>query len=383
MPTELQLIIKRELLRTVRNNLFLSAIALILVLGVVSIVFYHKIESIYLLIWFFSNVLIVTVRQFLINDYNNALDEKRINKVDKKFKLLTLLSVTLISCMFVVLALFSSAYEEAFLGMIIAGLSSGSVMILSYDTKLIRNYLIIMIVPFALVILFTDVPSYKYLSFLMFLFLVMLVLFSKRYNRNMIDSIKAQQAILQAKKALELSQKKIERLAYYDTLTNLPNRTTLYEHLKLHLSKLHRNKQYGAIFFIDLDKFKEINDTVGHSVGDEVLKQFAKIIKTTLRNEDLIARFGGDEFIVLLATQKNDYASIQRLTFTVAQKIHDAMRTPIIAKEHSLVIRGSIGIKIIAPDETNIEHILSHADMAMYAAKQSADTQTSLFKNNL
>lgn len=158
----------------------------------------------------------------------------------------------------------------------------------------------------------------------------------------------------------------IERLAYYDALTNLPNRTLLQDRANIALSKAKRNKSKFAILFLDLDHFKLINDTLGHNVGDELLIHIANQLKNILRQSDSISRIGGDEFIILLSEIKSDEdASI------IANKILSTLNTEHQISSNKLHISTSIGIAIYPQNGTNLEELMTKADTAMYDAKKN------------
>ncbi len=168
----------------------------------------------------------------------------------------------------------------------------------------------------------------------------------------------------ETQKLLAEQTRKLRHQAHHDTLTNLPNRTLFQDRLTQCIIHAKRNKQKFSLLFIDLDQFKKINDTLGHDIGDKVLIQTAKRLKKVLREEDTLSRLGGDEFTVIL----RDIASIQDAS-TVAQKIIDALNSPICIDAHDLHVTSSIGISIYPDDATTESNLIKYADIAMYKAK--------------
>lgn len=160
-------------------------------------------------------------------------------------------------------------------------------------------------------------------------------------------------------------QTSLTHAAHHDPLTELPNRLLLLDRLQQSIKKTQREKKHLALLYIDLDKFKPINDTLGHAVGDEVLKAVAKRLRKNIRAMDSVARIGGDEFIVLMESVSN----LQDVK-SMAKKMNHALQQPIHYNNHELVITSSIGIGLSPDDTDNAEELLKKADMAMYQSKQ-------------
>jgi diguanylate cyclase (GGDEF)-like protein/PAS domain S-box-containing protein len=160
------------------------------------------------------------------------------------------------------------------------------------------------------------------------------------------------------------AEERIHYLAYYDALTGLPNRTLFFKLVDQALAEARRNRLHGALLFIDLNRFKPINDTLGHGVGDRLLQQVGARLRATLRNEDVVARLGGDEFVVaLFDITRREHAGI------VAQKLLAAFDTPFLVDGHELRLGGAIGISVYPQDGFDTETLLRLADIAMYRAK--------------
>jgi len=168
----------------------------------------------------------------------------------------------------------------------------------------------------------------------------------------------------ETQKLLEEQTKKLRYQAHHDMLTGLPNRTLFKERLERTIIESIRHRNNFALFFIDLDQFKKINDSLGHHVGDEVLIEAAKRLKSSLRAEDTLSRLGGDEFTIILKDIKNP-----KNAATVAQKILNRMKEPITIGIHTLHISASIGIALYPDDATNMDDLIKYADAAMYKAK--------------
>ena len=189
--------------------------------------------------------------------------------------------------------------------------------------------------------------------------------------------------IFAARAAAELERQKAERqLAYdalYDRLTNLPNRHLLSNHLNRALEKYRRDpNQQFAVFFLDLDRFKFVNDSLGHKSGDLLLMGIAQRLKTCLRASDILARLGGDEFAILL----EDIQTLNEAT-KLAERIQQSLRSPFHLGIHEVFTSVSIGIALSEPNLNSPEDLLRNADIAMYKAKALSTNKYELFDASL
>jgi diguanylate cyclase (GGDEF)-like protein/PAS domain S-box-containing protein len=162
-----------------------------------------------------------------------------------------------------------------------------------------------------------------------------------------------------------MSEEKIRYLAHYDGLTSLPNRFLFKEYLGLALRNAQRRARKFAVFFLDLDKFKEVNDTLGHAAGDQVLREIATRLRSCLRHTDKIARMGGDEFYILI-----EDLSDGRYAADVAKKLLDAACSPVQVQGQNCSLSASIGIAIYPDHGNDGQTLLKNADRAMYRAKE-------------
>ncbi len=171
------------------------------------------------------------------------------------------------------------------------------------------------------------------------------------------------------------AEEKINRLAFYDALTGLPNRMLLNDRLQQALIVAKREHGRGALMFLDLDRFKQINDTLGHDVGDQLLKQTADRMLNCVRESDTVARIGGDEFIVLLRPMDDLQDALK-----VAEKIRVALTQPYELAGHSLEISCSIGIAVYPEHGSDGIELSKNADIAMYQAKEQGRNNVQLFR---
>ncbi|WP_280406831.1 GGDEF domain-containing protein [Nocardia carnea] len=161
------------------------------------------------------------------------------------------------------------------------------------------------------------------------------------------------------------SRRQLEYQATHDPLTGLANRSLILSQLSGALAASGARRRVSTVMFIDLDRFKSINDTMGHAIGDTVLRIVAHRLQRALRAEDLVGRLGGDEFLVLLAGRPDDEDLAP-----LVQRLRMAMAEPIVARGHRIAVNASIGVTTLEPGDTRTpEAVLHDADIAMYEAK--------------
>jgi len=185
----------------------------------------------------------------------------------------------------------------------------------------------------------------------------------KRYLKTVADTL----AIVIKRK---VDEQTLIQLAHHDELTGLPNRTLFYDRLQQVLAHSHRQKETFSLFFLDLDHFKEINDTVGHDAGDLVLKEAAtRLLTCVKRKTDTVARMGGDEFTVILPAITNQQQAIY-----IAEQIIQSISQPFELNGQDHTLGCSIGVVTYPADGEDSETLVKHADDAMYIAKRQRNT---------
>jgi diguanylate cyclase (GGDEF)-like protein len=169
-------------------------------------------------------------------------------------------------------------------------------------------------------------------------------------------------------------EERVRHLAHHDFLTDLPNRVLLSDRIARAISAAQRNGTQVAVLFLDLDRFKNVNDSLGHSIGDKLLQEVARRLRACIRASDTVSRLGGDEF-VLLVPDVSDPASVAVL----AQKVLDAVSRPYSIEGHELISSPSIGLAVFPADGEDVETLLRNADAAMYHAKESGRNNYQFF----
>ncbi|HEC73731.1 MAG TPA: EAL domain-containing protein [Methylophaga aminisulfidivorans] len=201
--------------------------------------------------------------------------------------------------------------------------------------------------------------------------------------RNTENQVIGLASLVQNKTEFKKNQDEIRYLAYYDTLTDLPNRRLLSERINRALLTSHRSKTYCAVFFIDLDNFKNINDLYGHSVGDMLLKIVSERLRTVLRDEDTIARFGGDEFVILIENLSTKPSKSRSRAEYIANKIILAISDNYTIGNVQYRSSCSIGICTFVGNSLSVNEIFKHADNAMFQAKSDGRNCSRFFDEKL
>ena len=173
-------------------------------------------------------------------------------------------------------------------------------------------------------------------------------------------------------------RQELARMANHDALTGLPNRYLLSDRLEQAIHQAHRDKNKVAVLFIDLDRFKVINDSLGHQVGDKVISVVAERLATVLREGDTIARLGGDEFVVILASLEREEGIV-----SVAKKLLHSIEQSIIVNSYELFTTASVGVAVYPLDGSHQDELLKHADAAMYLSKQEGGNTFRFYRQEM
>jgi len=181
----------------------------------------------------------------------------------------------------------------------------------------------------------------------------------------------------------KISEQEIYDLAFYDPLTGLANRRLLLNQLETELSFAKRNAVFGAILFLDLDRFKILNDSLGHHIGDKLLIQMAKRLNNVLRKQDLAARLGGDEFVIMIKAQDSSLELATKNTLIIAEKIRHTLEQPYLIDDYEHHSSSSIGVTLFPEHDISAAKLLQQADKAMYRSKEQGRNTISFFHPSL
>jgi len=268
-----------------------------------------------------------------------------------------------------------SPVHQVFLAFVITGVCAGAITTLSSITTAARGFVILAIAPIIIKVNLIGDNFSLAMTIMSILFVIMILVSSQRLNQIIRQS-------LEFRYQRELAEQTIRYQAQYDDLTDLPNRRLFLSTLHQEMAKANRHRRYGAVFFIDLDRFKSVNDSLGHAIGDELLIEVAHKISERLRQEDTVARLGGDEFVVLLPEVGIDPESAGSHASTIADEIRKLFTTPFIIQGHEIHLTISIGVALF-PGNVGAEDLLKFADVAMYRVKSEGRNGVRLFSDEM
>ena len=263
--------------------------------------------------------------------------------------------------------------DQLFLTFLLVGVIAAAVTTLSALFPAIMFFLLVTILPitWSFFSLGTNLGTVLAGLFLFF----MLLMLKTAYRLN---SILAETLTMRHDKVM--AEATIHHQALYDELTDLPNRRMLFDHLGQEVARSFRHGYLGAILFLDLDNFKNVNDSLGHALGDKLLKAVAQRLSQRLRQEDIAARLGGDEFVILLSEIGKDSSQASVRAQRVASEIQQLFLEPYRIDGHTLYVSASIGIVLFPLDESDPGDLLQRADVAMYRAKEDGRDRFRFFQ---
>jgi diguanylate cyclase (GGDEF)-like protein len=262
--------------------------------------------------------------------------------------------------------------HQMFVIYMLTGLSAGGVISYSVDRFSAMAYTLLTLIPMLVSLFLLGDAISMAMSISGFLYVAFMIVSIRNFHSNLIENITLRYEATER-------EKEIEQLAFYDSLTNLPNRRLLLDRLNHALAITTRSGKRGALLFLDLDHFKMLNDTLGHDMGDLLLKQVAVRLLNSVRKGDTVARLGGDEFVVMLEDLSEDHVLAATQVEAVSKQIIDSLNQPYQLNAFEYNNTPSVGIAMFGEHGQSQEELLKHADIAMYQAKKAGRNVVRLF----
>lgn len=263
--------------------------------------------------------------------------------------------------------------HQMVLTFMMVGVVAGGVTTLSPLFPAILFFLLVTLLPLSASFFVLGTKLGYLMAGLLFFFLLMMLTTSRRLNSIVVETLRMRHEKV-------LAEATIRHQALYDELTDLPNRRMLFDQLDQEIARSRRHHHVGAILFLDLDNFKNVNDSLGHALGDKLLKQVAKRLTRRLRKEDIAARLGGDEFVVLLSEIGENTVTASDCAQSVASGVRQLFHEPFLVEGHTLFMTASIGIVLFPVDGSGPGDLLQRADVAMYQAKEEGRDRFRFFQ---
>lgn len=324
-------------------------------------------------------MLLVSVVRVVVGQYQLAHPTHHAKHVRKRlnwFRIGLSLSGMLWGAVGIMVIRYGQLEQQMFVSYIVTGLSAGAVVSYSIDRISAMSYIVFAVVPMLFGFIWVDHVISVPMAFAGFVYVGFAAYSVHSFHRSLIESILLRrQAVAR--------EEQIKHLAFYDVLTNLPNRRLLVDRLHQALLSSRRSGKRGALLFLDLDHFKMLNDTLGHSMGDMLLKQVAERLKQCVRQSDTVARLGGDEFVVMLEDLNQNHATATQEVEQITKQILERLNVPYQLGELEYVSTPSIGAAMFGEHGESHDELLKHADIAMYQAKKSGRNVVRMFDFNM
>jgi len=359
-----------------------------IVLFLTALLFWNKIPPLYIAIGVVSHIIILLRRAYLSYKYfkikDSLVDIQDINRWLNRYKICMFFSGLAYGLMIFFFQDLPTEYHFLILTIVI-GLSAGGIYTQGEVYSIYSLYVLSMLGCALIWMILQDAYIYTIGSVLIVVAIYYFLSSARRYANNFRDVVLEKHNVSNYIKKQKLMQAELikqkaalEYQATHDALTGLPNRTLFNDRLEHSIEKAKRTKNKIALFFIDLDHFKEINDSLGHDVGDEVLKIATQRLNHVIRMEDTLARLGGDEFSIIM----EDLHHVQDSIY-FAKKILKALEEPIVVNKNQLYISSSIGISFFPQDHTQAKKLLKYADSAMYKAKSEGRNNFQFYSKSM
>ena len=365
--------IQSELIRIVYSAIPQSLVAILINSIILAVIQWNYIEHATIIIWFVITNSLSIIRFVVYKKFNALPDKLPLSGFWGGFIFFSSIASGL-TWGAVALWMFppDNIAHQVILAFVIAGMCAGAVTTLSPMLSSLFAFVILSVAPIVVQFLFLDVDVAYTMAVMSFIFVLIILKTAMNFNKTVKES-------LLIRYEQRLSKKIIEHQTLYDPLTNLPNRRLLIEKIKDEIAHAIRHDNVGAVLFLDLDYFKTINDSMGHAVGDKLLRQIADRLTNALRQEDTIARLGGDEFVILISSIDEAAEAANKKIKFFAEKIMSLFENEFDVNGQAIFISASIGISTFPEAEAVAEELLQKSDVAMYEAKSAGRNKMRFF----
>lgn len=331
------------------------------------------------LTWLFAILLLNTAR-FFINRYCYADSEQTPAIVSRRINIfrIGLILSAIVWGMNIFLVMHTNIEQELFIGYLLAGIAAGAALVYSIDFICAIAFAVFSLIPVIIVYFFSGNPFLVLVGVSGLLYLLFLIVSIKTINSRLLEGVLLREDAIK-------NAEEIKQLAFYDSLTGLPNRRLLMDRLERAFVQSWRTGKRSVVLFLDLDHFKNLNDTLGHDVGDALLVQVAERLTSAVRESDTVSRFGGDEFVLILENLNEEYAVALQEVDQIATVLLGNLNQPyqLVDVDEGYISTPSIGIAMLGEHGRTQQELLKHADIAMYHAKKSGRISASVYDESM
>lgn len=368
---------KSAQVRTIFSAIPASLVTILINSTILSAILWQEIDHTNIIAWFLATNSLSLFRWFLYRQLRKMGDRDEIDAIWYQLALVTsALSGATWGAAGIWLFAEQSIAHQVFLLFVVGGMAAGAIATLSVILRAAQAFILLSVTPMLVQIILINNQISTAMAIMTILFTARILYSSKNIHDAFIES-------LVSAHERDIAMERIRSQALYDELTKLPNRRLFLASLDQELARAIRHKRVGAIFFIDLDRFKQINDSLGRSIGDELLVQVVDRICSRIRQEDTAARLGGDKFVVLLPEVGKNIKASSEQAHKIANEIRTSFELPFKIQEHEIHLTISIGVVLFPLEQESSANLVQYADTAMFEAKREGRDAVRLYSEEM
>jgi diguanylate cyclase (GGDEF)-like protein len=373
--------IKSEQIRIIFSSIPASLLAILINSSILSVVLWDRIDHFSIIVWFLVTNCLSLFRWQLYRQFNRV-GETRHSEINwyQLVVITTALSGATWGAAGIWLFSHQSIVHQVFLVFVIGGMCAGGITTLAAIPSAGRTFVLLAGIPIIGQFLLVNTDIANAMTIMSVLFMGMILASASRLNKTIMQTIVES---LSSRRQQELAAQETLYQAHHDELTRLPNRRLLQETLIEEVARASRNDSVGAVLFIDIDRFKTINYSLGHIVGDDLIVQVANRLRSRLGPGDTAARLGGNEFVVILPEVGSNLKLASAPVASIADEFHKLLEAPYVVHGHDFHITTSIGIILFPLDKMNADDLIQYAEVAMYHARKDDQTDVRLFSEDM
>ena len=373
--------IKSEQIRIIFSSIPASLLAILINSSILSVVLWNRIDHFHIIAWFLGTNGLSLYRWFIYRQFKQ-LDNSQPGEKNwyQSAVITTALSGATWGAAGIWLFSDQSAVHQVFLVFVIGGMCAGGITSLAAILTAGRTFVVMAGAPIIVQLMLINTEIANAMTIMSVLFMGMMLAAAGRLNKTILENITKSLSNRQQRKLIE---QEIRHQAHHDELTDLPNRRLLQETLIDEMAKASRNDSVGAVLFINIDRFKEINYSLGYVVGDELIVQIAKRLRSRLGTNDTAARPGGNEFVVILAEIGESLKLTSAPVTSIADEFQKLLEAPYVVHGHDFHITVSVGITLFPLNQMTAEDLIQYAEVAMYHGRKDGHSSVQLFSQDM